>query len=228
MSQSAWLTHGEWVMASLTLVYVLLTAFYAWTSHRTLEAIQEQALQAKNDSISRDRQFTEQLKVSQDAAIAAKASADALMNSERAWFTSDVSLDTTKGKILFEDDGQVVVNVVISCANIGRSPGWITEIRADFRLADDVPEMPSRQSIPVVNWHPGLVSVNKEEAFQWQFSCTGRIADRNKMMLIYGLIDYRDIFEASRQTSFGYSVTSRPFGAEIERLTMYPEYNKQT
>lgn len=66
-----WLTHGEWVMSSLTLIYVALTAFYAWTSHKTLKALEDQSRDAKDEATARDKQFAEQLKVSRDAADAA-------------------------------------------------------------------------------------------------------------------------------------------------------------
>jgi hypothetical protein len=53
-----WLTHGEWVMAVLTLIYVLITGFYAWTSHKTLNALEEQgrqALQSSQTAINAER-----------------------------------------------------------------------------------------------------------------------------------------------------------------------------
>ena len=72
-----WLTHGEWVMSGLTFIYVGLTAFYAWTSHKTLKALEGQGTHAKGEAEAHNAQFLQQLKVSQDGVTA-------LMNAEQA------------------------------------------------------------------------------------------------------------------------------------------------
>jgi hypothetical protein len=57
------LTRGESIMAVLTAIYVLLTAFYAYTSHKTLKAIEGQievadrAAEAAEDAANRTRQL---------------------------------------------------------------------------------------------------------------------------------------------------------------------------
>jgi hypothetical protein len=57
---STWLTHGEWVMAILTSIYVVLTGCYVWISRNTLTAIREQAK-------SNAEQFSTQLAVLKSA-----------------------------------------------------------------------------------------------------------------------------------------------------------------
>ena len=72
------LTHGEWVMAVLTAIYVCLTGWYVRVAHRTLKTIQSQADAAQT-------QFAQQLEVAREAANAARRNAMALINVERAW-----------------------------------------------------------------------------------------------------------------------------------------------
>ena len=60
-----WLTHGEWVMAVLTLIYVVITGFYAVTSHRTLNAITEQG----NKSADQFQQQLAEMKTAREQTI---------------------------------------------------------------------------------------------------------------------------------------------------------------
>jgi len=121
MSSSPFLTHGEWVMSGLTFIYVGLTAFYAWTSHKTLKALEEQGRHAKEETEARDKQFAQQLKVSQDAATAASLNAQAIINSERPWIL--VSFDSHGS---FDIPKQAHVN--FKGRNCGRTPARVTRM----------------------------------------------------------------------------------------------------
>jgi hypothetical protein len=74
---SHWLTHGEWVISALTLVYVLLTGVYVFISHKTLKAIEDQGKHAL-------------------------LNAQALINSQRPWITVKTKEPPTPGSFTFE------------------------------------------------------------------------------------------------------------------------------
>jgi hypothetical protein len=127
------LTHGEWVMSALTFVYVLLTGFYAWTSHKTLTALEDQGRHAKEESEARDREFAQQLKVSQDTAAAALQSSQTAINAERAWIL-----------VKFEVTGQAPRNAHIHFQgkNWGRTPAEISRCSVTYLPYANESELP--------------------------------------------------------------------------------------
>ena len=124
-----WLTHGEWVMSVLTAIYVLLTGFYALTSHKTLKAIQGQADAAVKDSAARDEQFAEQLRVASNAADAALLNAQAVINSDRPWVIIFVLKE--RGSFSFH------------AANVGRTPAEIISFNSESRCVQNFKELPA-------------------------------------------------------------------------------------
>src|ERR1022692_1237712 len=180
-----WLTHGEWVMSVLTAIYVLLTAFYAWTSHKTLKAIQGQADAAVKDSAARDEQFAKQLKVSSDAAEAARLNAQALIASERAWIMAYIvwAADANPNQIprpttmtvILDGNGGFSIDVCLICRNEGKTPAWITERRAWLALYHEPPPTMPDTSQPLAFNYSDLVpvSVGGETIIQNAPRCVG-------------------------------------------------------
>ena len=205
-----WLTHGEWVMSGLTLVYVCLTAFYALTSHKTLKALEDQGSHAKEDAKARDEQFEQQLKVSQAAATAASLNAQAIINSERAWVFAD--LLKTIGHARFLGGGTTIIYVRVNCKNVGRSPAWIFEVRARFKFveADTLPPIPPLEEAEGI-WagtHPIAPTDEPFSTDDFSLTAEGRQGER-EWAVIYGVVKYRDIYNETRQTTFGISNASR-------------------
>jgi hypothetical protein len=164
------LTRGEWVMAILTAIYVGITGFYAWVSHRTLQAIEDQSGFAKEQAEANQQQFGEQLKVMtgqlqamKDAAGEAHRQVDALYSvssasreSANAAKAAAIAAQTSADAIVNSERALVEVVVVrntdvardkfeFKALNHGRTPAKIT--RHFFRFA--FPQSPCEHDYPI-------------------------------------------------------------------------------
>src|SRR5580704_8606623 len=79
------LTHGEWIMGTLTAIYVGITGFYAWVSHKTLRAIERQAKDQADAGAEQMRLAHGAADAAQKSASAALLNAQALISAERPW-----------------------------------------------------------------------------------------------------------------------------------------------
>lgn len=157
---TSWLSHGEWVMASLTLIYVIFTGCYVWISRSTLSALKAQAKSTAG-------QFTEQLEILKAAgqktdelikeaaaqagalvkvaqateqnAAAAQASAEALRASVEAAFNKDrARIKVEIGNVIPQSQsvGPGVRNgVTCSLTNYGATVAFVTDSRARYYLS---------------------------------------------------------------------------------------------
>jgi len=210
---SAWLKMHESV--AIWLEGIALVLIFAWD---------------RIDSRKQHRETLAQLNVSQ-------AQADALINSERAWVMADVEWDTSKwsdrGKgHVIEGSGTggdtTGIYVVLTCRNEGRSPAWIEEKRARFQIVDALPDNPDLTSAEFIQVEPEPIGIGKAlphtNHISWQAIGTGH-ETLGKMMVVYGIVKYRDIFDKLRETTFGYRITP---SSELVRLEGKREYNKHT
>jgi hypothetical protein len=206
-----WMSHGEYVMAGLTLIYVVATIFYAVTSLRTLKAIEGQS-----------KQTDELIVATKKNADAAKASAEAIIASERAWVM--VELDSTG---LFVSDGRyqtAKLSLSVVYNNVGRTPAWITEGSIYFELVDIIPSTPD---FDVSGWtvQPRWLSDKhtEERELDWEGYQNANGSAKNR--IVYGIIKYQDILGSHRTTIFGYEfdLEDKP-----RRITRPGTYNKNT
>jgi hypothetical protein len=203
------LTHGELVMAVLTAIYVAITGFYAWVSHKTLDAIRKQA---KDQAQSGD----EQLRISREAAIAAKQSADAallnaqaLITSERPWIV--VRLRTPRsGLFSFE------------AINYGRTPAEVIAIPATFtidtedNLRKNEPPYPTsilayhKLLLPMsdLSDHPDFINLYTMDMAPYlnvNDRISQQIADTTLRLFVVGRVVYKDVLTRSEhETRFCY------------------------
>jgi hypothetical protein len=166
----------------------------------------------------------------------AEANVSALKNAERAWIMADVGWDTrkTQMKLIHGTHGSnaektTSVYVVLTCKNDGKSPAWIIHKRARMRIVEALPKEP--EFGPVIEgeefhepWtDPINASVEKEYHFTLQ--CPGQLSNDGRILILYGWIKYRDIFDhrAERYTGFGYMVDQGEFKRLplIEGFDMY-------
>jgi hypothetical protein len=164
---------------------------------------------------------------------ASHKAANVLINSERAWIMVQVKPIPGISSGIF--DGEQIMKDIIShstsfsvrilCKNDGRTPAWITEKRACIDVVDSLPDKPNWETVDIIQSEPEPVPVGKKSKPKDQGLHCNKGRDFGKMMVVYGIVKYRDIFAADRSTSFGYEV--RVDGA-LERLACYPEYNKNT
>src|SRR5205085_12554940 len=116
------------------------------------------------------------------------------------------------------------IYVVLTCRNEGRSPAWIEEKRARFQIVDVLPDKPELTSAEFIQAGPEPIGVGRANQIAWQATATGH-EGFGKMMVVYGIVKYRDIFDKLRETTFGYRITP---SREFVRLEGRPEYNKYT
>jgi hypothetical protein len=205
----------EWLSAISTAAIVVLTLFYVIVSGRTLKQIGKQG----NDTAK--------------AADAAQKSANALMNSERAWVMVDIEWTPgypTRMRAVTERDVRTALSVRLTCRNEGKTPAWITQKKACIQVVKELPAIPDFSSMDVIQTEPEPLGVVRSLGKARDFALTGDgwqsgTEDDGTMTVIYGIITYRDAFSDSRTTTFGWRIT---LGNEFETLGFYPEYNKNT
>ena len=151
---------------------------------------------------------------------------ESLVTSERAWIL--VKVDWVPGyvgvKRLDSSDGgeRSVGSIRIYCANEGRSPAWITEVRAAFEMFGTKQSLPAKPSPgSLIHPHPepvapGGLFTKDETLYAEGFQDTGDAA------VIYGTVKYRDMFKEDRETTFAYTVQ----GSTFTHLAGYPAYNQ--
>jgi hypothetical protein len=213
---------SEWFWQPLRLNWplVLVGIGAIWAALRTLDAIKRQADimagQTKDTAI---------------AAQAAKASADALIASERAWVMVDLEKVPGQGAIIdgTRGDGSHYTSASVRCicSNQGKTPAQIVEKRICLfitMIGKALPQEPNLD-IEIIDPVPDYLQSRDESTHDWAFSSDGAIGIGN-MGVIYGVVKYRPIFsDREGQTTFGYRVTD---DYKLERLTGYPKYNENT
>jgi hypothetical protein len=155
------------------------------------------------------------------AADAATASAQFVINSERAW-------------VLFEQlKGRPGDMVAISFKNHGRTPAWFTEVRAHFVFSD--PEVKN------IEWDKLQMFPYKQVIVSGESTAEFRLPlDMNRLVqpeiwppgdsVVYGMIRYRDIFGQQRETTFcyAYHLLSDGSGTGEWKQSGPPEANQNT
>jgi hypothetical protein len=194
----------------------------AW---RTLSDIREQTrllaayVKATNEGVEATRTSAE----------AALKSAQAVINAERARLLVHIKWPKD-----FASQGQatrwgvssydLVVNIV--CQNRGRSMAWITETRIGMVAVEQVPvEMDIGRTVRVDNEVEQPVIVDEQVLSPDLPLETPGTPKPEQTILIYGVVNYRDIFEQSRYTTFGFRLMKDR--ERFERISL-PAYNKHT
>ena len=211
-SLGTWLTHGEWVMAILTAIYVLLTGVYVLIAYFTLRAIRRQSDIA--EAQSRDALAT--AATAEKAATAARDSADAVMSAERPWIlVSEARLDSELIKHSDDPEAGLVPHFVVkfTIVNVGKTPAMIYgfeggveivgDLRHDFQTLEDSWEGQVRRVLG-----PGQddtlrfitqESFDKEESVQIH---QGKSIDKH--LVAFGSIEYSDTFNKKHLSRFCY------------------------
>jgi hypothetical protein len=205
------MTMSDWIAAAGIFIQVLLFAGLIWY-----------CVETRRIRIAAGKQA--------DAAI---ASTEALRSSERAWIMVDIEkqpgavfltegtgVDST-GKKSFST-GAFVRCV---CRNLGKTPARISETR--ICLLAGIKPLPKEPNlaIPISDAEPHYLQSGDESKHDWTIDGEGGAGITN-MVVIYGVVKYQHIFSDQEvQTTFGYRVT---VDNKLERLTGYPEYNKNT
>ena len=180
-------------------------------------------------------EMEEQVSVARDAATQAKASADALINSERAWVMIDIEWTPGYGTRIHGTDQSgdyTHATIRLTCRNEGKTPAWITEKRACVEVVKDLIAEPNFSNVGVVQTNAEALGVEhgagkpRDIALQgsgWQYG----MEQDGTMTVVYGIIKYSDPFASERTTTFGWRILpNNEF--ETLSLALYPAYNKYT
>jgi hypothetical protein len=204
--------------------------FFAWPDGVTVWAILFTLLVVAKQTVETAKSTT----AGQIAAEAAKDSANALIDSERAWLLIEIDPLTDGGQDIpfigqgTSETGQPRTRFYsdIKLINGGRSPCWITDARLKFEIVDSLPEVPDFASQQTEEGWVGTPFGTEGKPFRytWMPSFGGRESDAT-MTVVYGVVKYRDIFGQDRTTNFGFKVV----GGDLKRLTdSYRKYNEYT
>jgi hypothetical protein len=216
-----------WPTWALVIVGLGGTAAAIWTLitiRRQTTAIERQVHDMQNTSLQTDRLIEEATKQS----IAAKKSAEALVNTERAWIM--VELDWVPGynNIVFLDSSetgsQTSAAIRFLYTNEGKTIAWIDEKLACFQIVTELPKQPDFSALKMLDCEPEWVGVKDGGQLDETLEAEGRegVGD---ISVIWGVVRYRDAFNTKHETVFGFRI--RP-DYRFERISGLPEYNKST
>jgi hypothetical protein len=227
---------ADWIAWSAGILLVGIGLIGVFYGYRTLNVIEGQLKEIRAAGI----QTASLIAQAEKHADAAKRSANALVNSERAWIMTEVKFSAdvlglpnpTQLRIVEGvSDGieNVSIDLSLICKNAGRTPAWITERVICFRNIAVLPNVPDFTVELGGDYRsPVLEPLNAgaESKTRWTLDCKGPTKATNSLV-VYGFVKYRDIFSPERETRFAY--TAR--GLLLSRFAStedYWEYNKYT
>jgi hypothetical protein len=214
-----WLTHGEWVMSVLTFIYVALTGVYVVISAKTLNTI-------KDDVESSARQFSDQLKVAQDAAQAANDGARAMVKIAQTIEIGNKAitrayLTVIVNAAIFQERG-IAGQEDRRFQGIPKllNTGVTTARKIRIRINADVLPMPIAKDfsfpariVPETSEAPQFLSLGAHQNADLMggvvdgFAPDQDVAEIKegvrKALCVWGTIDYEDIFGDPHSTKFG-------------------------
>jgi hypothetical protein len=237
----------EWVIAILTLAYVLLTAVYVYVTFRAFRVIREQSthmaesIEVSRQQVALAREQSEIAKqaadASKEAAEAARDSANTLLNSERAWVLVEIGQIPNFQQ---EPDKLEFLWIHPTIRNYGRTPGRIKNIVARIALMPDGQGLPPKPEYPTGQGANLMVDVVLPPSVPIQpikLGMTGQefiqVQQRKLFLYVHGFLDYLDISDIRRHSGFCYfyqvqaGYNPSPTGFYLD-LTAPPSYTECT
>lgn len=221
----AWAT---WALAVIGLGGTIAAIWTLLKIKRQTAAIERQVHEMQNTSIQADRLIEEATKQS----IAAKKSAEALINTERAWIM--VELRWVPGYLGRElgsrktEGGEQTFNTTapirFKYTNEGKTIAWIDEKLACFQIVKELPKQPDLSALEMLDPVPEWVGVKGGGELDRGLEADGQETE-GAMSVVWGVIKYRDAFNVRHETVFGFRIHS---GETFVRLAALTEYNKTT
>jgi hypothetical protein len=157
-------------------------------------------------------------KASIRSARAATKSADALVASERAWVMVDLEWPPSG---LTRGETQTVFLLYCICRNEGKTPAWIKEIKCQLAFVDTFKYL-SFSSAPTCRYEPvSIAAGEKDKRYSLDIRCN---TEQDKFLIVFGVVEYRDMFGNDRTTTFAYRVGD----SRLNRIASFPEYNQNT
>jgi hypothetical protein len=153
-------------------------------------------------------------------AAAAKASADTLVNSERSWVIPELGFFSDKGTQVHYVGGKTLVDIEVTCTNLGNTLAWITEI--DVRMGigsmplSDPDFTPEGHEITLL-YEPSAPNGPPFELPLRQVAAEGDVAGKN-YAFIHGIVKYRDAFTPNGKSFFGYTIQKDGLSYHLGRI----------
>lgn len=224
-----------WRQTKLNEHQVRINIVTAKAAMKSARAAKSSADAAQQTVSALERQLVEMANTTGAAikgAEAASINSDALITSQRAWIM--VSLTNVPGYGFISTGTDVhgehtAIYIRIECKNDGETPAWITEKRARFEIRgphDPLPLNPNLETMEIIQAEPEPVSAGETTRLDTTVTALGQQGiGLGESAYVYGVVRYNDAFGHARETRFGFRfVGSRRF----ERISSYPEYNKNT
>ncbi len=220
---------ATWALALVGLGGTIAAIWTLFTIRRQTTAIERQVHEMQNTSIQTDRLIDEATKQS----VAAKKSAEALINTERAWIMVELQwLPGYSGRVLgsqvIEGGEQTFITTApirFKYTNEGKTIAWIDEKLACFQIVKELPKQPDLSVLEMLDPVPEWVGVKGGGKLDKSFEADGYENIEGAMSVVWGVIKYRDAFNAKHETVFGFRI--RPDETFV-RLTALTEYNRTT
>jgi hypothetical protein len=206
----SFLKNNEWI--ALWVEGLALVAIFIWD---------------RRDAKNQHKETLKQIELAQDQIKISQ-------NAERAWvlteleWPEDERLRVVIGTSKERDNPQLETTTVVVrlvCRNEGRSPAWIDKIQGygeimEGRLRDLASPVGHKAQpfLPV-----GPIAPGKGEWRNLHVVCPGHLKNA-QLLSLFVLVEYRDIFEKTRITTCGYTVS----GTFLDRQDTLPERNKMT
>ncbi len=219
----------DYIAIICTILLTIVGGIGTWAAVRSLIQIRRQA-----DILVEHRAHLERLaEAASSNAAAAKASADALINGERAWIVTRITWQPGAGRELVNTSGDgersTWLNVILKFRNDGRTPAWITNQRVWCNLCDETPPAMPDTSLPpsFSRLGPDPISIGRRVKQSTNLQCKGVREPMGRALIIYGVVNYRDAF-GEHETWCGYIVRGAADSPRLERLAGYEHYNRYT
>lgn len=228
---------ANWALLLAAVVTLIAVAWQARETRRAAKASQESVAEIKSQSAVLKQSVDaaeKNAQAAQDAATAAKANTDALINAERAWILADLGwYDGSAPRIAEKTlDGAeqaplqiATANLKLTCRNEGRSPAWIDRVYGRIDIAVTRADITDHDKLACGNYGPMEPIGAGQEKCRSLFLESDGVLKGQEFFTIYVGIEYHDIFGERRETIVGYSLDSE--GA-LYRQYGSPSRNRNT
>jgi len=173
------------------------------------------------------------MEIAQEQAATSRAMARSTINAERAWILGELGGDAFGSMNVVESTSQTQrgrsettnARLVLTCKNEGRTPAWIDNIYGHMEILARQSDIKGRgnrhdgQTFGVM----GPLGAGKKRVRSLDLTCSGRLQEGN-VLSVYVLVQYRDIFNFTRETYLAYSI----FDSKNIYQQPLPERNRNT
>ena len=217
---------------------IILSAFASWLSSHEYIAVWAEGIALvaifiwdRLDSRAQHRQTMDQLRIAQEQAATSHASAQSVINAERAWVMADLDWWTGSSHVaeLTSQNAEgrtesTVARLRVICKNEGKSPAWIDNVYGQMEilrsaLGHEIPAQNEMQSFGPI----GPLGAGKERPRAMNLTCSGHRGE-GEFLSVYALVEYHDIFGMKRESHLGYVI----YDDNVIRQEGLPERNRNT